>query len=87
MPQLHKEYLVMKQDTFSSRIFQENIKSALESANIVREHDMRKVSHTNSRAIYQCCKCSMQLEVIAKCLPNETFISGEAVALMCLGEE
>jgi predicted SprT family Zn-dependent metalloprotease len=87
MIRLHKEYLAMKQDTFNPRIFQENVKSALESANEVREHDMRRISHNNSRAIYQCCKCSMQLEVIAKPLPNETFISGEAVALVCLGEE
>lgn len=87
MLQLHKQYLAMKQDTFSSRIYQENVKSALESANEVREHDMRKVSHNSSRAIYQCCKCSMQLEVIAKPLSNETFISGEAISLVCLGEE
>jgi hypothetical protein len=57
MIKLHKEYLAMKQDTFSSRIYQENVKSALESANEVREHDMTRISHTNSRAIYQCCKC------------------------------
>lgn len=86
MIQLHKEYLAMKQDEPSSNIFRENIKTALEMANGTREHEVVKISQTSNRAIYQCTKCSMQLEVIAKPLPNETFISGEAVALACTGE-
>ena len=60
------------------------IESGLESCKF-RGHKMQMTieSVTRKVAFYQCLICRKTMTVIYKPLPNETEISGEAVALNC----
>jgi hypothetical protein len=78
--------MISSESKLRNKLLIENLKSALESAQY-RKHVMIKAGSNDNGITMICEDCRMGFNVLKNPMSNETFISGEAVSLVCFGKE